>query len=267
MAFWGTSFIYNDVPCEDFDLMIYDIGNEAQGSGAFASTVTIVESQMPTHWRSRVYGTRFEQKLEFEMVFGVNQHRLDNNMPLDRYELSAIASWLTGHDGYRWLSIVQEDMAYVRYKCIVSELQVVEYGMIPWALKATIVCDSPYAYMTPHEFSYSISGTTTIHFLNESSHNGYYMPKIEFQPSAAGNLSIVNQTDNGREFKITNIPASVTTLSVDNENGVITNSANLNLYSNFNYKFFRLKRGYNTLQITGNGMLKIICEFPVNAGG
>lgn len=244
MAFWATSFVYNDVPCDDFDLMLYDINGEEQSSGVFASNVTMVENQLPRQWRPRVYGIKREGKLEFDIVFGVNQYRLDNNMPLSRYELDAIASWLTGHDGYKWLSIAQEDMAYVRYKCIISKLEIIEYGTIPWALKATVTCDSPYAYMTRHEFTYTISGTDVISFLNESSHNGYYMPKIEYYPSAAGNFSIVNQTDDGREFKFTNIPGSVEELYIDNENCVITNSANLNLYPNFNFKFFRLKRGY-----------------------
>lgn len=37
MAFWGNSFVFNDIPCDDYDLMLYDVGSTAQGSGNFAS--------------------------------------------------------------------------------------------------------------------------------------------------------------------------------------------------------------------------------------
>lgn len=267
MAFYGSSFIFNGVPCDDFELMLYDMDNAAQGGGQFASTISVIEESIATKWKPIFYGAKFEKKLEFDIVFGVNQERIDERRFLDRDELNAISSWMTGIDGYRWLSIVQEDMLYVRYKCFVSNLDIVEYGMVPWALKATITCDGAYAYMSPHEYSFSVNGTATISFLNESSYNGYYYPIIEIDRSGGSSFSIENQTDDGRTFELSGIPSAATSIRVDNDNGVITNNADLNLYSGFNFNFFRLKRGYNTLKITGNGTLKIICEFPINAGG
>ena len=267
MAFWGKSFAFNGCPCESFDLMIYDVGSETQSGNTFASVVTIMEESLPTRWKPVFYGVKHEKKLEFEIVFGVNQDRLDEENYLDRMEMEAIAVWLTGHDRYLPLEIEQDDMFHVRYKCMVTGLVAVEYGNIPWAMKATITCDGPYAYMSPFEFVYNISGTQTIRFLNESSHNGYYKPVIEYAPANGGDLEIVNETDGDRVFRLTGIPAAATTVVIDNENCVITNSADLNLYPCFNYRFFRLKRGYNTLTVTGNGVLKIKCEFPVNVGG
>lgn len=267
MAFYGSTFVFNGVPCEDFDLMLYDVGSTSQENGEFASVVSIVEEELATKWKPIFYGVKFEKKLEFEMVFGVNQKRLDEGSFLDRYELEAVASWLTGLDGYRWLSIAQEDMRHVRYKCYVSSLEIVGYGMIPWALRASITCDSPYAYMSESEFVYTISGSKSINFLNESSYNGYYYPKLEIATQGGGSFSIENETDNKRVFELKDIPASITKINIDNENGVIKNDADLNLYDCFNFNFLRLKRGYNKLNVTGNGTLKIICEFPVNVGG
>lgn len=267
MAFWGKSFVFNGYPCEAFDLMLYDVGSDAQGAGQFASVVTVIEENLPSKWKPVFYGTKLEGKLQFDIVFGVNEERLDSNNYLDRYEMDAIASWLTGHDRYMWLEIEQEDMDHVRYRCMITGLVMVEYGNIPWAMKATVSCDGPYAYMTPHEYEYELNGTHTIEFYNEGSHNGYYKPVIQYTSSDGGDLEIVNLTDDNRTFKFTGIPAAAVTVNIDNENCVITNSADLNLYPYFNYKFFRLRRGYNILQITGYGTLKIICEFPVNVGG
>lgn len=276
MAFWGKTFAFNEIACEDFDLMLYDIGNTSQGAGKFASTVSIVEEFIPSRWKPFFYGVKYEDKLELSMVFGVNQRRLDKEKYLDRYELETIGAWLTGHDKYMWLEVQQDDLEYVRYRCIVTGLDIVEFGNIPWALKATIVCDSPYGYLYPQEYTYNISGSSQIVFDNESSHNGYYKPVIEISLNSeddeeaedtGGTFSIENVTDNNRKFQFSNVPTAVSTITIDNEKCVITSDSGLNLYPYFNFNFFRLVRGENILKITGNGTLKIKCEFPINAGG
>jgi len=267
MAFWGKSFVFNDVPCDDFDLMLYDVGSTTQGSGNFASTVSVVEETLPSRWKPYLYGVKYNNKLEFTMVFGVNQSRIDRGKFLDRYELENIAFWLTGHDEYLWLEVEQEDLEYVRYHCMISELSIVEDANIPWALKAKVTCDSPYAYMYPQVFEYTVSGTKTISFYNESSHNGFYMPKLQILLNSGGNFSIKNMSDNNREFKFQNIPASISRIDVDNDLGIITNNQDLNVYPYFNFKFLRLVKGENVLKLTGTGTLKIICEFPINVGG
>ena len=267
MAFWGKAFIFNEYPCEEFELMLYDVGGDTQGGGAFASTVSIIEEVVGNRWKPYFYGVRYEKKLEMEIVFGVNQRRLDAEKYLDRYEIDEIASWLTGHDGYRWLEIEQEDMEYIRYRCIISDLSIVSYGHIPWAMKATIICDSPYGYLYPQEFEYEIDGETEFEFVNESSHNGYYMPMVEIRPAGGNTFSIQNMTDGGRTMTFTNLPETVGSITVDCDTCVITNDRDLNLYQYFNFQYLRLARGYNTIKATGNGTLIIRCEFPINAGG
>lgn len=267
MAFWGNSFVFNDIPCDDYDLMLYDVGSTTQGTSKFASGVSIIEETLPSRYKPHFYGVKFDKKLEFTIVFGVNQRRIDAEKYLDRYELETIAFWLTGHDKYMWLEVEQDDLEYVRYRCIISNLEFVEYGNIPWALKATVTCDSPYAYLYPQVFEYDISGTETIDFYNESSHNGYFMPQLEIELSNGGSFSIINKSDNNRKFEFKNVPSSVKKLNVDNDRCIITNDKNLNAYPYFNFRFFRLVKGENRLQVTGNGKLRITCEFPVNVGG
>lgn len=267
MGFYGKSFIFNDKASDEFELMLYDIDSETQGAGKFASTVSIVEETVGLRWKPYFYGTKFEKKLEFNLVFGVNQNRLDGQRYLDRYELEVIASWLTGHAGYSWLEVNQDDTELVRYKCIVTDLTTVDYGNIPWAFKATITCDSPYAYTYPQVFSYEVSGTQNIQFFNESSHNGFYQPKIEWETQNGGSFSIQNKSDYNRTLSFSNIPSSVRHVYVDNESRVITNDQLINLYPYFNLKFIKLVKGYNSLVVNGTGTLKIICEFPINAGG
>lgn len=268
MAFWGNTFIFNGVPCDDFELMLYDIGGSKQSDGSFASTVSVIEETVPSRWKPYFYGVRYDGKLQFSIVFGVNQKRIDKERYLDRYELEAIAFWLTGHNEYLWLEVEQSDLEYIRYHCMISGLEIIEHGNIPWALKATVTCDSPYAYLYPQEFSFDINGETTINFYNESSHNGYLRPIVEIELESGGDFSILNLSDNSlREFKFEDIPQSISKIHVDNDRCIITNDMDINIYPNFNFNFLRLVKGGNTLKVIGNGVLKIICEFPINVGG
>lgn len=179
MAFWGKSFTFNGVPCEDFGLMLYDIGEHRNSSGSFASTSTIVEDKTAKRCKPIFYGVKHDNKLEFSLVFGVNPNRLESHHHLDRGELDAIASWLTGHNEYHWLEFDQDDMMGIRYRAMITSLKVVEYGMLPWAFEATVVCDCPYAYQYPKVFEYDVEPGDKITFYNESSRNDYFYPKIE----------------------------------------------------------------------------------------
>lgn len=267
MAFWGCSFIFNGIPCEDFDLMMYDVGYSLSEEDEFASSVEPVEETIAGRWKPHFYGVQFPNKLALTIVFGVNQRRIDAGKFLDRYEIDEVASWLTGYDKYMWLEIQQSDMQYVRYRCLVTSLSTVTYGLIPWAMRMTVTCDSPYAYLYPQEFEYKINGSAEIDFFNESSLNAYYRPKLEIALSNGGDFSITNESDKDRKFSLTGVPAGAGKIYVDNDTFVITNDGGINLYPKCNYKFLRLVKGHNTLKVTGNGTLKIQCEFPVNAGG
>lgn len=276
MAFWGQSFIFNGIPSDDFDLMIYDFGSATQSPGTFASGVTVVDSLVPSRWKPYFYGTTLEEKLSFTLVFGVKPDRLEVGKYLNRSEMEAIASWLCGHKEYLWLQIEQPDMKHYRYHCVVTAMEMVEYGNIPWALSATFTCDSPYAYLYPQEFVYEIPAgeEKQIEFYNQASYNGYFCPVVDFEfESAPTYISIKNGSDNNREFRIGDetkqIPSGVQSVHIDNDHGIIESDNEANLYDMFNFKYLRLLRGENrlTVQTDASATMKILCEFPVDIGG
>ena len=63
MAFLGNYFVFNDIPCDDYDLMLYDVGSTAQSSGNFASGVSIIEETLPSRYKPHFYGVKFDKKL------------------------------------------------------------------------------------------------------------------------------------------------------------------------------------------------------------
>lgn len=286
MAFWGCKFSFDGISCEEYDLMIYNIGGEGQSETTFAHVVSVQEERVGNHWRPLFFGVTYENKLECEMVFGLNQDRIEAQRYLSRQEMAAISSWLAGHQEYKWLEIDQDDMTGIRYRCMVTELKAIEYEGLPWGFRATFTCDSPYAYTLPQEYVYDVNGTLDVEFDNKSDHNGQYCPLVTISASsviltddadhtltdetnkvlvAGGSFSIENR-DTDSVMRFHDIPDGVSYIRVDNERGVITSNTAENLYKCFNFSFLRLKRGVNMLHMDGYGTVTIRCEFPVSVG-
>lgn len=267
MSFCESLFSFDGISCTEFDLSIYELSDHQINDGFFAGTADILEEHIASKYTPLFYGVKYSKKLEFQIIFGLNEDRLNKGKSLTMQEADAIAAWLIGHDEYKYLVINHDELADIRFKCMVTSLEEITYGKSLWAMRATITCDGPYAYRSPSPISFHIKNSGKVAVNNLSSHNGYYRPVIQFKPTAGGDLVIQNITDNGRVFEIKNIPASVVDLQIDNETLVITNSAGLNLYKGFNKRAFRLKRGNNELQISGSGELIFHCEFPINVCG
>lgn len=268
MAFYGYEFLFDGKSCTEYGLMLYNFGSTSQGDVSFPSVGKIYEDRVANRYSSLFYGISQNEALEYTLVFGANIDSIDANEPLDRTEISAISSWLTGHNEQKWLEIVQPDMESFRFKCIISNLKLLSYGSMSWAFSCTVHCDSPFGYMYPEESKYHVDETAEIVFFNKSTYNGYYKPVIKISNIEKDSFSIVNMTDGGRVFSFSGLPSHVDEIIVDNESMIISNSGGgLNLYPYFNYNFFRLKRGDNQLKITGTADITFICEFPVNIGG
>jgi len=267
MAFYGCEFVFDGIPCSEHGLMVYHFGSTGQSDVSFQAG-DVSEDRVSKRYDALMYGLTQNKSLEYTLVFGANTDSMDVDESLDRFEVEAIAAWLTGHDTRKWLTIVQEDMESFRYRCIISDLRLITYGNVPWAFSCNVSCDSPFAYTFPEERAYKVPGELSVNLFNRSSYNGFYRPKMEIALQGAADFSITNHSDNDRVFAFEALPTGgALTIYVDNKNQVITNNLDLNLYPYSNYGFFRMVRGDNLITIRGQGDVKFICEFPVSIGG
>lgn len=267
MAFWGTEFTFNGVPCSAYGLMVYHFGSNGQEDVSFQNG-EIVEDRIPGRYDALTYGLVQNQSLEYTLVFGANMDAIDAGSSLDRYEVEAITLWLTGHRERKWLTIFQDDMEAFRYRCYLSELKLITYGDMPWAFSCKVSCDSPFAYTLPETYTCTVNGEADFDLFNRSSYSGFYKPYITITLQGGDSISIKNLSDNGRVFAFSGLPSPGSMeIYVDNHNQIITNSMDLNLYPYFNMRFLRLIRGNNRLQLSGNAVVTFTCAFPVNIGG
>lgn len=267
MSFYGTEFVFDGTSSYEFGLCLYSsFDNASQGNTEFAANVAMKEDRPFRRSSSYCYGGAMEGTLTFTLVFGVSEERKEISGHYDRAEMQKIASWLTGHREYKWLQIVQDDLTSVRYRCYITDLKAVEVGGIHWGFECTVICDSPYGYLTPQEFTYEVDGSRTVVLHSDSSANEPYPPLLSIKPNSCTTFTIKNLTDSNREFTLNGVPTGCGTITLDCGHGVLSCESGINLYSCCNFKFPRLIRGDNQIVLTGSGTYIFTCEYPINVG-
>ncbi len=275
MSFHGTSMIFDGIACEEMGLALYDFDTVKQETTKFTSNLAVQEDRIGGRYRSLFYGGTVNEPLIFTMVLCVREDKAMRNEPLDRWDLQKVASWLTGHTSYKWLQIVQNDMKDVRYRCICSDLTVVEVAGSAWGFSCKVTCDSPYAYLTPMTYSFTATASQPASgiIVSESTHNGFYYPKLTITPKTnGGNLAVTISNNTETEtFTMLGVPTKFGTISIDCENEVVTTESGDNPYGYIDFRngfhFPRFARGENTVTLTGAGTYQFVCEWPVNVGG
>ena len=274
MAFYGTSMIFDGIACEEMGLMLCEFDNCQQDATKFTSNLAIQEDRIGRRYRSLFYGGTVNEPLVFRMVLCAREDRVQRGEPFDRWDFQKIAAWLTGHEEYKWLHIVQDDLENVRFRCICSELEAVEVAGRAWGFACNVTCDSPYAYMLPQAYTTTVSaGTTTdMAIFSESSHNGFYYPKITISAHSGGDFSItVKNNKEENTFQIRGLPSKSGKLTIDCENEVIISEDDINPYRYVDFPngfhFPRFVRGSNEVLLAGAGTYSFVCEWPVNVGG
>lgn len=95
---------------------------------------------------------------------------------------------------------------------------------------------------------YSSDDTINITFTNNGDLNLY--PEIYIYKIGDGDISIINNSNGGKEFKFTGL-TSGEVLYIDNENEYIESDTGLYRFNNHNEVFLEFVRGVNQLQVTG----------------
>lgn len=268
MAIQDGGFIFDGIHSREYELMVYEIGNHKQSPASLTSTGTLETDSLAYRNSILLYGAKKDNPLTFNFVFGTLPKNVASHITLDKDDISVISAWLTGYNEYKWLSFDQDDMANYRYRCLITDLKPIDYGLETYAFSCTVTCDSPYAYMKPYVEKIPLSGVAeTFRINNRSTMNDDYYPKIEIDLHSSSEIIIENKST-GDTFAFEVLPVSQpTTIYIDNENEVIESDLEANLYDFFNFSFFSLRRGINELSVVGDGELRIIYEFPVNIGG
>lgn len=267
MAFQGNKFIFDGIPGETYGLMVANINNANQNVGNIGGKSTVHESRTNRRSIGLDYGVTANEPLSFPITFV----SMEDNRHFDRYDIAAVAGWLTGHQSFKKLVILQSDMENVYYKCRITKLEAVEVGMHVVGFAATVTCDGPYAYRTRSDDIVVCAGSCSTAFFNASNVNDYYYPVIEL--SGVGQSIRIDNCTDGTAFVLSDMPLAPTggrSIYIDCLNQVMTASDGINLYQYWNTDiakcFPRFLRGANALSLSGSCTMRIHNDFPWNVG-
>ena len=258
-------FIYDGVPGEAYGLMLGYVGSSSKSDAeSLGADLEIAEDRAPSRVKSIFYGVE-EKPLEFELSFVACQ-------PFDRFELEQIASSLAGKHQPCPLYICQPDMEDLHYRCILNNFKVDFVRGDPIGLTCTAHCDSPFAYMPPQQFAFSIDGSGTGVIVNESSYNGFLYPTVQIRlPAGSLGIAITNESDRGRVFELALKQALGTDVTFEIDENYVVTCDDTSIGTPYecirDYRFFRLVKGRNDLKFSGKGSVTLTCEFLKRVGG
>ena len=255
-------FVYAGLSSAMFDMVVCDVGSKTHSDNAFGNHANIVETRIANRITPIHYGVRYnDEPLSFTLIFASERR-------LDRYQMQEIAKWLTGYQEYQWLSIAQPDLEHIQFRCLVKSLTPVSVGWYAVAFEAEIVWDGPYGYSYPFERSFTINGSKSVVFHNDSTARVGLRPMVKVALSAGcKKFSIKNNTTGDDALVLSELPGSALSITIDNENLVITEDAHgLDLYDHFNFCFLELESGDNELVFNGSGTVTISGRYLYNVG-
>lgn len=246
MAFWGYTFMFNNIPSEVYNLYISSPdGGMIETTGA--GDIELLTQQVFRNPKPYLLGVQQSPVLSFDVQFTSPDELMVEDIRI-------IQAWLFGQSGYQKLQIQQQDMQDIYFNCFLTSPKIIKSGNMIKGIAGTVVCDSPFAWAFPKTTTknYTSSANETF-ILNNTSDNSYYTyPTIIATVDIyGGTFSITNNTDNGRVFSFTGL-SQTEVLTIDNERCIITSSTGLRRLSHFNKNWFRLLRGVNNLTILGN---------------
>lgn len=226
MAFYARTFIFDDIPSENFGLAISS-SDSGESSRKTSSDIEIKSQKIFRKPVPLFYGATQSPVLEFEAEV------YTTNLEITAVDASIIQRWLFGQTKYKKLRIVQPDMEEIYYNCILKEPYEKRVGNIIVGYSFTVSCDSPYAW--GNDKTVILKQQNQRYFVyNDSDNNGFTYPVIEFQASmnyihslspviSGGNtIEVVGGYSPNMVFQIVNY-TEYSTISIDKNTFTIKN--------------------------------------------
>ena len=240
----GYQFIYNKIPSELYNVSLVFIDenytNRPAGSG-----IEMITDSIRRNPKLLYLDAKQSPPLEFpiEVVF---------DEPVDIFVLTQVKDWLGGEIKFSKLQICAEYFNTYYFNCYIQLNEDLVYNGGYRGVKATVKCDSPFAWEFEDERRYELdpSKTNTIYFNNLSADSELLRPTIEFTMYNSGSFSIYNKTTN-KITEFTDLSAGEI-ITLDNLYGFLNSSLGLHRVSNFNKVFLKLEKGVNELVCSGN---------------
>lgn len=240
----GYPFIYNKIPSEIYNVSLVFL-DESYTNRPSGSGIDMITDSIRRNARVLYLDAKQAPPLEFgiEVVF---------EEPVDIFEFTQVKDWLGGEISFKELQICAENFNTYYFNCYIRLEEDLIYNGGYRGVKATVVCDAPWAWEFEDEISYELypDRPTYIHFNNLSADTEMLKPVIEFTMARNGDFSITNEST-GKVTEFKNL-IDGETVTLDNLYGFISSDTGLSRVKNFNKVFLKLIKDVNKLKCSPN---------------
>lgn len=254
MSFIAKDFIFSGLPSEFFNVHLGSLGNSSSGGGESSTdgsnNVSVLTQKIYRRPVPLTFGSEQTPVTSFPLEMYVEGEGLDSQ------DYSRVSAWLFGQNQYEILRICQNDLIDTYWNAFLTDPKVTKVGNLIRGIECTVLADSPWAWKAPKTYLYSWANiqtiTDTINYYNFSQNNHYTYPSnlVITANSFGGSVSIINTSDNNRQFLLTVSGGEVVTINCQTQ--TISSTIETFPIQNFNMKFLRFKKGLNVLTISGN---------------
>lgn len=261
MPVYGTSFIYDGISSDRYQLLLAGIGDETDDEVDMGLNVEPLVSESPLPFKLD-YGIQYSNPLSFRITV---THK--DGSYFSYFQIREIAAWLTGRPHPCWLQILHPEYDDVYYCCRATEIyKRKQYGKVI-GLSILFTCNSSFGFSDEIIKSFQIDKPDyTFILYNDSDEETPIRPLITARMDPAyPTLKIENLTTNDT-FQLDHI-LSGDTITINNQNQfILINDRYKNLGSDFNLGWIHLKRGINEIRVNGNSTLEFRYRYLLKGG-
>lgn len=252
----GTDFIFDGVDSSVYGLKIIKLNADMISEPYFGSK-DIISDKNPNKDYSYFFKTQ-KNPITFELTFSLLNELWTPNT---KY---MIANWLVKDYYCQFKTEDYPDKNF--YVICTNQGDLMTNGLEQGYITMEFENLYPYAMSDVFTYSFNLSNISvpTVIEITNLSNVGNYKPELQFTLSGSNTgLSIVNLTNNNKEFEFTGLDVGET-IYVNNDLKQIISGTNGNYrLSKFNKGWLDLVYGVNQLQVTGKCQLEFRCQFPL----
>ena len=255
--FSGTSFSYDGVLSDDFNIKILDF----EGIGKFETNILSATVNTTKPARSKKFyrvGSNYAEPVPFTLS-------VVSETALDDYSRRVILAWLCNRNDFKEFRVYQPDLEQYYYKALFSNANAIYISGKCYGFSLSGIFDSPYQYGDPVVVQGTVTGTSVsdstavLDIYNESDiPDGFVYPKIYINsPSNLPTAFTIHEknpetgANTSRAMTISSGILSSVPLTIDCNLKTITYSDVSVSMSRFTGTWTRFVSGKNKIGVTG----------------
>ena len=269
MEVYGKDWIFGNFKLSDYGLVLMSFDGASESEDDLGMTRETIETFISNNPVPIYTGEKYNDKLKPTITICKNPDLWsDEKMYFTEKDCRQILRLLTCYRGYQWMQILDyyDDGDNIWFR---SKITKVSYKKVCGRVVGIIFeleCDSSYGYSIENNIRINVKSNVPFYIFNNTDDlQNYVYPLITISPSSAGNVTLINETENF-STEIKNVKENET-VTIDSKNQIIYSDIVHDLILNdFNLNWVRLLPNKNQYKLNTDAIVTFHFRVPRKVG-